>query len=77
MEKGEEIITLQITIKSFTQLYNMGLIDLDEKEYKIKKIEPHDVEYPEDEQWVKLKDESRKIYKKLKEYEFNKRHNGK
>lgn len=74
MEKGEDTITLLITMRSFTQLYNMGLIDLDEKEYKIKKVEPHEVEYPEDETWVKLKDESRKSYKKLKEHEFLLRH---
>jgi glycine cleavage system H lipoate-binding protein len=48
MEKGEEVITLTITTKAFEELYNMGLIDLDEKEYKIKRIEPHEVEYQDD-----------------------------
>ncbi len=71
MEKGEEVITLQITLRSFEQLYNMGLIDLDEKEFKIKRVEPHNVEYPQDERWVKLKKESNDAYKKLKEHEFN------
>lgn len=70
MEKGQEVITLEITRESFEELYNMGLIDLDEKEFKIKRVELHNVEYPEDETWVRLKDESRKIYKKLKEHEF-------
>lgn len=74
MQKGEDTITLLITMRSFTQLYNEGLIDLDEKEYKIKKVEPHEVEYPEDETWVKLKKDSRDSYKRLKEHEFKLRH---
>jgi len=74
MEKGQEVITLTITTKAFEELYNMGLIDLDEKEYKIKRIEPHEVEYPEDPVWVELKKASREAYKELKNYEYNKRH---
>lgn len=74
MEKGEEVITLTITTRAFEELYNMGLIDLDEKEYKIKRIEPHEVEYQEDETWRELKKESNAAYKKLKEREHYLRH---
>jgi hypothetical protein len=74
MEKGKEVITLKITKDAFEELYNMGLIDLDEKEYKISRVEPHEVEYEKDEQWRELKKASNEAFKKLKEYEFNLRH---
>jgi hypothetical protein len=74
MEKGEEVITLTITTRAFEELYNMGLIDLNEKEYKIKRVEPHEVEYPNDPVWVNLKKASNEAYKELKTYEYNKRH---
>lgn len=74
MEQGEEVITLKITMAAFEELYNMGLIDLDEKEYKISRIEPHEVEYDYDEQWRELKKASNEAYKKLKEHEFKLRH---
>jgi hypothetical protein len=74
MEKGEEVITLTITTRAFEELYNMGLIDLDEKEFKIKRVEPHEVEYPNDPVWVNLKKASNEAYKELKTYEYNKRH---
>lgn len=74
MEKGEEVITLTITTRAFEELYNMGLVDLDEKDFKIKRIEPHEVEYPEDPTWVELKKASNAAYKELKTYEYNKRH---
>lgn len=74
MEKGQEVITLKITKAAFEELYNMGLIDLDEKDYKISRIEPHEVEYSEDEQWKELKKASNEAFKKLKEHEFKLRH---
>jgi hypothetical protein len=74
MEKGQEVITLKITKEAFEELYNMGLIDLDEKEYKISRVEPHDVEYEDDPVWKELKKESNNAYKKLKEHEFKLRH---
>jgi hypothetical protein len=51
----------------------MGLIDLDEKKYKIKRVEPHEVEYPDDPKWVQLKKASNEAYKELKNYEYDKR----
>lgn len=75
MEKGQEVITLAITMDAFQRLYNMGLIDLDEKEYKIKRVEPHEVDYPEDPKWRQLKDASNKAFKDLKNYEYDKRQN--
>jgi hypothetical protein len=77
MEKGQEIVKLDIALPAFEKLYNMGLIDLDEKDFKIRRIEPHEVEYPEDPTWRALKEASHKAYKKLKEYEYNKRHGNK
>jgi hypothetical protein len=70
MEKGEEVVTLKITLSAFEKLYNMGLIDLDEKEIKISRIEPHEVEYREDVRWVEFKEKSNKAFKELKQYEF-------
>jgi hypothetical protein len=77
MEKGEEIVSLKITMAAFQELYNMGLIDLNSKDFKISRIEPHEVEYKEDPRWIALKEASNKAYKELKEYEYHKRHNGK
>ena len=76
MEKGEEVVTLKITMAAFQRLYNMGLIDLDEKEFKISRIEPHEVEYKENPRWIELKEISNKAFKELKQYEFELR-NGK
>jgi hypothetical protein len=76
MEKGEEVVTLKITLSAFEKLYNMGLIDLDEKEIKISRIEPHEVEYHQDQRWVELKQISNKAFKELKQHEFELR-NGK
>jgi hypothetical protein len=76
MEKGQEVVTLKITLSAFEKLYNMGLIDLDEKEFKISRIEPHEVEYQEDARWVELKEISNKAFKQLKQHEFELR-NGK
>lgn len=70
MEKGEVIVKLDITLAAFEKLYNMGLIDLDEKEFKIRRIEPHEVEFLTDPRWKQLKDASNKAFKELKEYEF-------
>lgn len=75
MEKGEEVITLTITMTAFEKLYNMGLIDLDEKEYKIKRVEPHEVEYLDDPKWSQLKKASYEAFKELKNYEYDKRNN--
>lgn len=74
MEKGQEVITLKITKTAFEELYNMGLIDLDEKEFKISRIEPHEVEYQDDAQWRELRKQSNDAFKKLKEHEFKLRH---
>jgi hypothetical protein len=74
VEKGEEVVTLKITRNAFDRLYNMGLIDLDEKDFKISRIEPHEVEYREDKRWVELKEVSNKAFKELKQYEFELRH---
>lgn len=74
MEKGEEVITLKITLRAFEEIYNMGLIDLSSKDFKISRIEPHEVEYDYDELWRKYKKESNEAYKKLKEHEFKLRH---
>lgn len=74
MNKGEIIVKLEIKIEAFEKLYNMGLIDLDEEQFKIKRIEPHEVEYPDDPVWKQLRQASNEAFKKLKEYEFQKRH---
>lgn len=42
---------------------------------QVESVEPDKIDYPDDEQWKQLKNESLKAYKKLKEYEFKKRHN--
>ena len=40
----------------------------------IQNIEPEDFDYSTDELWVELKKESTRLYKKLKEREFQIRH---
>lgn len=74
MEKGEEVITLKITMTAFEVIYNMGLIDLSSKDFKISRIEPHEVDYPDDPVWKELKRASNEAFKKLKEHEFKLRH---
>jgi hypothetical protein len=74
MNRGEEVITLEITKEAFERLYNFGLVLLDSADFKIKKVEPYKEEYKDNPVWVKLKKESDESYKKLKEYEFQLRH---
>lgn len=71
MESGEEIITLKINVSTFDFLKHNQFLHTGE--YEIQKIETKGEEYPEDENWVQLKKESNDSYRKLKEYEFNKR----
>jgi hypothetical protein len=60
-------------------------LEISEEDYKlippevrqrclIKVIEPKDINYPEDENWMGLKKASTKAYKELKKYEYYLRH---
>lgn len=71
MEQGEEIIILKIRKEAFERLYNEGLILLNTDDFELDRVAPHKEEYPDNEIWVKMKEESSRAYKKLKEHEFN------
>lgn len=68
-DKGDEIISLKMTMQEFVKIHGQ----LEKDKYEIKTIEPFNEEYPDDPTWVQLKKESRLAYKKLKDYEFDKR----
>lgn len=70
-DKGEEVVTLKLTTTDFSKLYNEGL--LDNVKYDLSRVEPHNEEYYNDPEWIKLKKASKEAYKELKDYEFNKR----
>ncbi|HET6224631.1 MAG TPA: hypothetical protein VFF27_00035 [Bacteroidia bacterium] len=70
MVQGEEIIVLKIRRDAFEKLYNEGLISLDGEDFELDKVCPYKEEYPENENWVKLKEEAGKAYKRLREYEY-------
>ncbi len=74
MQTGDEVIVLKIERKAFEELYNNALINFQSGEYELKEVNIHNEAYPEDKNWVKLKEESNKSFKALKEYEFKLRH---
>jgi hypothetical protein len=70
-QKGEEVVTLKLTVKDFEALYNEGFLHT--LNYDISRVEPYNEEYNNDPEWKRLKKESNEAYKALKDYEFNKR----
>lgn len=63
-----------IKVKISKDLYFKIPISIRDK-MEIQDVEPDDFDYSEDEIWLQLRKESMKAYKKLKEREFNIRHN--
>lgn len=68
-----EIIKISISKELFEKLFKAGHIK--SGEYELDKVYDSDFDYSDSEQWQELKRESTKIYKKLKNFEYDLRHN--
>ena len=66
---GREWLHFRIESEAYGELDNEVRERLD-----IKRVEVEDVDYSHDEMWKKLRSESIKAYKNLKDYEYNLRH---
>jgi len=66
---GREYLHFKIELDEFN-----GLEHEVRERMVIKKVEVEDVDYSHCETWKKLKDDSIKAYKKLKDHEYNLRH---
>lgn len=67
-----EVIKLSMSKELFGKLFRAGHIK--SGDYEMHKIDEPDFDYSNDEQWKQAKSQSIKAYKKLKEIEFNLRH---
>ena len=65
----EDIVNCQIPISSYSKIPKEIRDDIE-----VKKVEPDEYDYSDDEKWQLLKKESTKAYIKLKEREFKIRH---
>lgn len=70
-EEPLEIVTIELDKDLFERVVKSFGLTLED--YKLKKVEIKDGFFDNDLQHVSLKRESNSAYKKLKEYEFNKR----
>ena len=71
----KEHIYIEMEVERFRELcYTEGLTDQD---YKIKKIDIPDYDYSGSEEWKMQKRKADQEYRKLKEIEFDIRHNNK
>jgi len=70
-----QIIKIQLNLEVFERLFKSGQITSDD--YQLIAIDDKDFDYSSYPEWEIAKDESTKAYKKLKEIEYNIRHNKK
>lgn len=68
-----EIIKISISKELFENLFIAGHIK--SGEYQLEKVDDSNFDYSDSDQWQELKRESTKIYKKLKNFEYDLRHN--
>lgn len=66
---GREYLHFRIESESYNELEN----EVRER-LEIKRVEVEEVDYSYDDMWKKLRSESIKAYKNLKDYEYNLRH---
>jgi len=71
-DKGVEVLKIYIVESTFANMIREGL--LSREEYELIGSEPNDEEFPDDPEWVELKKQSGKAYKKFKNYCYDKRH---
>lgn len=69
--KKVEIIKIWIVADTFSNMIREGLLSRDQ--YELIAVEVNGEEYPDDPQWVEMRNKSHKAYKQFKKYTYEKR----